>query len=220
MEVYLFIALLALLVIALLVVPLFTNKKRAKETEKLHRSLMPGDVVKTVGGVIGTIKEIRYVSSTDQEMIIETGDGDNTSTMTFDIQALYMVLNRAITTVPVVSNNSASEHKSEPDEQPASRDVPPILADRVAEENAETPAEAAETETAATEPQHDPEVVETAEEKTEAPAEVAEAAETAPQQESEPAEAADKKAEEPEKKPATKKPAQKKTGGSAKKKSK
>ncbi len=92
---YIFVGLLVVLVVVLLVVPMFTNKKRAKQTMDLHNSLMPGDVIKTVGGIIGTIKEIRQISPNDREMIIETGEGDNTSTMTFDIQALYQVLVRA-----------------------------------------------------------------------------------------------------------------------------
>ena len=59
--IWIFVALLVVLVVVLLVVPMFTNKKRAKETNELHNSLRPGDLIKTVGGIIGTIKEIRQV---------------------------------------------------------------------------------------------------------------------------------------------------------------
>ncbi|MDE7464439.1 MAG: preprotein translocase subunit YajC [Clostridiales bacterium] len=95
MTTWIFVGLLVVLVVVLLVVPMFTNKKRAKQTMDLHNSLMPGDVIKTVGGVIGTIKEIKQISPTDREMIIETGEGDNKTTMTFDIQALYQIIERA-----------------------------------------------------------------------------------------------------------------------------
>ncbi|MCM1367383.1 MAG: preprotein translocase subunit YajC [Roseburia sp.] len=92
---YIFVALLVVLVVVLLVVPMFTNKKRAKQTSELHNSLRPGDVIKTVGGIIGTIKEVRQVSPVDKEMVIETGEGDNKTTMVFDIQAFYQVMSRA-----------------------------------------------------------------------------------------------------------------------------
>lgn len=92
---WIFVGLLVLLIVALLVIPMFTNKKRAKQTNELHNSLRPGDVVKTVGGIIGTIIEIRQVSPTEKEMLIETGEGDNKMTMLLDIQALYQVMSRA-----------------------------------------------------------------------------------------------------------------------------
>lgn len=131
-----FIVLLVVLVIALLVVPMFTNKKRAKQTEEIHRSLQPGDLIKTVGGVIGTIKEIRQISPTDKEMVIETGDGDNKTTMTFDIQALYQVISRSATTVPAKEEEPAAEETPVAEEAP--RVVPDILADRVDSDTAAT----------------------------------------------------------------------------------
>lgn len=118
-----FIVLLALLIVALLVVPMFTNKKRAKQTDELHRSLKPGDLIETVGGIIGTIKEIRQVSPVDKEMVIETGEEGSKTTMVLDIKALYMVMSRAATTVAPTAAEDVAE------ETPA-REVPPILADR------------------------------------------------------------------------------------------
>lgn len=129
-----FIVLLVVLIVALLVVPMFTNKKRAKQTEELHNSLQPGDLIKTVGGIIGTIKEIRQVSPVDKEMIIETGVGDNKTTMTFDIAALYQVMSR--TSSAAVEKTEEEDKATEPDvaeEKPA---VEPIVAveEPVAEE--------------------------------------------------------------------------------------
>ena len=100
-----FIVLLVVLIVALLVVPMFTNKKRAKQTEELHNSLQPGDLIKTVGGIIGTVKEVRQVSPVDKEMVIETGVGDNKTTMTFDIAALYQVMSRSSSTVAAKADN-------------------------------------------------------------------------------------------------------------------
>ena len=136
-----FIVLLALLIVALLVVPMFTNKKRAKQTDELHRSLKPGDLVKTIGGIVGTIIEIRKISPVDTEMVIETGVGDNKTTMVLDIQALYQVISRSST---IVSANDKEEETAEENtadkEQPVVeepvKEVPPIMADRTPESEA------------------------------------------------------------------------------------
>lgn len=153
---WIFVGLLVVLVIVLLVVPMFTNKKRAKQTSELHNSLKAGDVIKTVGGIIGTIKEIRKISPNDTEMVIETGDGDNKTTMTFDIQALYMILSR--------SGNAASAPAADTtdvfDEPPAKAEDKAVVADEPAVESEKTEAKAEEktenaevkTEEAASEP--------------------------------------------------------------------
>lgn len=125
-----FVVLLALLIIALLVVPMFTNKKRAKQTDELHRSLQPGDKIKTIGGIVGTIIEIRQVSPVDKEMVIETGVGDNKTTMVFDIQALYQIMSRSSTVVPAMNEKDAVE---DPMADLPSREVPDIMADRKVE---------------------------------------------------------------------------------------
>lgn len=115
---WIFVALLVVLVVVLLVVPMFTNKKRAKQTTELHNSLRPGDVIKTVGGIIGTIKSIRQISPNDKEMVIETGEGDNKTTMVFDIQALYQVMSRADAPVDAFEEHT-DEPKTEEEAAPA-----------------------------------------------------------------------------------------------------
>ncbi len=140
---WIFVGLLVVLVIVLLVVPMFTNKKRAKQTTELHNSLKPGDVVKTVGGIIGTIKEIRKISPADTEMIIETGSGDNKTTMTFDIQALYQILSRSNSApAPAASSDVFDETPAEKSEDKAvvadAKDAEPA---EKAEEKAEVKAE-------------------------------------------------------------------------------
>lgn len=88
------IVLLAIMVIVLIVLPMFTNKRRNKAINELHSSLCPGDVIKTVGGIVGKIIEIKEISPVDKEMVVETGVGDNKSTMVFDIQAVYQVVSK------------------------------------------------------------------------------------------------------------------------------
>ena len=137
-----FIVLLALLIIALLVVPMFTNKKRARQTDELHRSLKPGDLIKTVGGVVGTIVEIRQISPVDKEMVIETGLEGSKTTMVFDIQALYQVMSRSSTIVPAGDESEAESEvangeQSAPETEQPQRVVPDILADRIAQAEAD-----------------------------------------------------------------------------------
>ncbi|MDE5562138.1 MAG: preprotein translocase subunit YajC [Clostridiales bacterium] len=136
-----FIVLLALLIVALLIVPMFTNKKRARQTDELHRSLKPGDLIKTVGGVVGTIVEIRQISPVDKEMVIETGVEGRKTTMVFDIQALYQVMSRSSTIVPAndekeAENEVANEDQTAPEAEQPQRVVPDILADRIAQAEA------------------------------------------------------------------------------------
>lgn len=136
-----FIVLLALLIIALLVVPMFTNKKRARQTDELHRSLKPGDLIKTVGGVVGTIVEIRQISPVDKEMVIETGVEGRKTTMVFDIQALYQVMSRSSTIVPAndekeAEDDVADSEQTAPEAEQPQRVVPDILADRIAQAEA------------------------------------------------------------------------------------
>ena len=111
---WIFIVLLVLLIVALLVVPMFTNKKRAKQTDELHRSLKPGDMIKTIGGIVGTIVEIRQISPVDKEMVIETGVEGSKTTMVLDIQALYMVISRSSTIVPAEEENQSEDASENP----------------------------------------------------------------------------------------------------------
>ena len=136
-----FIVLLALLIVALLIAPMFTNKKRARQTDELHRSLKPGDLIKTVGGVVGTIVEIRQISPVDKEMVIETGIEGSKTTMVFDIQALYQVMSRSSTIVPAndekeTEDEAASVEQTAPEAEQPQRVVPDILADRIAQAEA------------------------------------------------------------------------------------
>lgn len=92
---------MVVVVIALLVIPMFTQKRQAKRTNEMHNAIRPGDRIKTVGGIIGTVVEVRSVSPVDKEMVIETGEGDNKTTMVFDMQALYQVLSKVEPSVVV-----------------------------------------------------------------------------------------------------------------------
>ncbi len=167
---WIMVALLVVLVVVLLIVPIFTNKKRSKQTVEMHNSLQPGDKIKTVGGVIGVIKEIKKISPNDTEMVIETGEGDNKTTMTFDIQALYQVLERAMRVDSAANNDVFAEHEENKIDEPAKEMVEEPVKEA---ETTEVVAEEAkpEEETVAAEAPVEPEKTEETVTATETPAE-------------------------------------------------
>ena len=94
------IVIVVLMIVALLVMPMITNKKRKKQIEELHSSIMVGDTVKTVGGIVGKVIEIREVSPVEKEFVLETGLAGRTATMVFDFNAVYQVMNRVPRPMP------------------------------------------------------------------------------------------------------------------------
>lgn len=102
------------------VFPMFSNKKRQKQANALFDSAKVGAIVETVGGIIGKVIEIRETSPVDKEMVIETGVGDNKTTIVFDIRALGRVITPVIEVVadiplaqPKQENDTAQETHSE-----------------------------------------------------------------------------------------------------------
>lgn len=84
-----------LLVVALIVMPMFTNKKRQKAIQELHSSIRVGTKVKTVGGIVGTIIAINEINAVEKEFTLETGAEGSKSTMVFDFNAIYQVMSAA-----------------------------------------------------------------------------------------------------------------------------
>ena len=154
--------LLAVMVVVLIVLPMFTNKRRNKAINDLHSSLRPGDVIKTVGGIVGTIVEIKEINAVDKEMVVETGVGNNKSTMVFAVQAVYQVISKveapvqATETAPFTELNgevkSAQDTVVEEKTESATVTDPEVTtqADEPAVENEVEPAQDAKNEEAAT----------------------------------------------------------------------
>ncbi len=101
------IVLLAVMVVVLIVLPMFTNRRRNKAVNELYNSIVPGDVIKTVGGVIGEVKEVRQLTPVDKQIVLETGADGSKTTMVFDIQAVYQVLNKVNAPAPAPAPNEA-----------------------------------------------------------------------------------------------------------------
>lgn len=95
-NIFLFIV-LGVLVVAVIAVFIFSNinkRKQQKESEKQKSALKPGDLIETVGGIIGKIVLIRPSANGGTEFVIETGEPDRATTLTVDMQALYRVFTK------------------------------------------------------------------------------------------------------------------------------
>ena len=76
------------MLIVMLVLPMFTNKKKQKEINDMFDSLKVGDEIMTIGGVMGTVVELKTHESGEKLMVIATGEGENKTLMTYTVQAL------------------------------------------------------------------------------------------------------------------------------------
>ena len=82
---------LAVMVVAMLIMPYFSNKKRNQQYMEMINGIKVGSVVKTAGGVIGRVTKITDKGGI-KTIILETGAKSNKSTMEFDINSIYCVL--------------------------------------------------------------------------------------------------------------------------------
>ena len=146
-EQWILIALLVVMVVVLIVLPMFTNKRRNKAVNELYNSIRPGDIIKTVGGIIGEVKEIKELSPVDKQMVIETGAEGSKTTMVFDIQAVYQVIDKVAAPTPIqptetvatepVAETPAPVEAAQPiSEETAAADAPEEKKEEVVEETA------------------------------------------------------------------------------------
>ncbi len=84
--------LLGLIFVVMFIIPMF-QKKKDKEKLDLRDTLSEGDVIITIGGIVGTVISVN-TTPTGKQFTIETGEEGRKSTMTFDIQALYNFISR------------------------------------------------------------------------------------------------------------------------------
>lgn len=68
------------------------RKKNYEDYLGMLETLKPGTRVKTVGGVIGTIKEMREEAPGFKTVLLETGVNGKTSFALYDLQAIYGVV--------------------------------------------------------------------------------------------------------------------------------
>ena len=126
-------------IIMLVVFPMFTQRRKTREYEAMISNIHVGDLVKTIGGIIGRIQNI----STKGELttvILETGSKTEKSYMEFDINTIACVLKS--TKVSAEETEEDEEAEEESSEEETSEEAPAETpAETPAEEVAETPAE-------------------------------------------------------------------------------
>ena len=84
-------AVLIVVMLGLLIMPYFTQKKKNQEFAKMLEAMKVGDLVKTAGGIIGCITKITDKGEI-QTVILETGSKTEKSYMEFDMAMIYYVL--------------------------------------------------------------------------------------------------------------------------------
>ena len=77
--------------VAMLIMPYFTQRKKNKEFMEMLSSMKVGDLVKTAGGIIGRITKISDKGDI-KTVILETGSKSEKSYMEFDMSMIYCVL--------------------------------------------------------------------------------------------------------------------------------
>ena len=82
---------LFVVLIVMLVLPFFTNRKKNREFQNMLSAIKVGDMVRTAGGIIGKITKI-IDKGEIKTVILETGSKTEKSYMEFDISMIYCVL--------------------------------------------------------------------------------------------------------------------------------
>jgi preprotein translocase subunit YajC len=98
-----------------------SKRRRAAQTEYngMIDTLRAGVRVKTVGGVIGKIIEMREEAPGFKTVLLETGAGKNVSYVLYDIQAIYGIVNdEAINRATQLTEKSAIQQS-----QPQNTDI-------------------------------------------------------------------------------------------------
>ena len=82
---------LIVMVVAMLVLPSITNRRRMKEYNQMLDQLRVGDEVRTIGGVVGRVTKINTKGEL-KTFVLETGAKGSKTTMEFDMAAVGTVL--------------------------------------------------------------------------------------------------------------------------------
>ena len=104
---------LVVMVFVLVVLPMFTKNKQKKEADEGKRFLRPGDKIKTVGGIVGTIVAINQISEVEKELVIETGIDDRKTTMVIDMNAMYMIMQRGAESLAAIEKAKQEREAAE-----------------------------------------------------------------------------------------------------------
>lgn len=129
---------LIVMVLAMLILPYFSNKKRNQQYMEMINGIKVGSVVKTAGGVIGRVTKITDKGGV-KTIILETGAKSNKSTMEFDINSVYCILEsskaeKSKDEAETVETENVEETKEESVEETKEESVEEVKEEVVAEE--------------------------------------------------------------------------------------
>ena len=116
------------LVLVMLIVPSFSNKKRQKEYNDMIEGLSAGDTVRTVGGIIGKIVKINNKDGF-KTIILETGAKGSKTTMEFDVASIYTVLNSKKQAAQAVKEEVKAEEPAKTENETAEEKVEEVKAE-------------------------------------------------------------------------------------------
>ncbi|GHV01877.1 hypothetical protein FACS1894211_12360 [Clostridia bacterium] len=85
-------AILLVFVAVVFIMPYFTRKKQREQVNTMMSGLKPGAKIKTIGGIVGEIVEIRAISPTEKHIVVRTGTEGSGTTLTFDINAIALIM--------------------------------------------------------------------------------------------------------------------------------
>lgn len=142
-NVIIMIVVLVALIAVVFIMPMINNRKQKKQYNDMLADVQVGSTVKTIGGVVGVVTHVDTLGSGLKEFTIETGDEGTKTTMTFDINAIYQVVDPK-THMPVVKDPVKAETKGKKKESEAE-------APAAEESEAESATEEVEIEEVATE---------------------------------------------------------------------
>ena len=100
---------LIVLVVAMLVLPSITNRRRMKEYNTMLDQLRVGDEVRTIGGVVGRVTKINTKGEL-KTFVLETGAKGSKTTMEFDMAAVGTVL-KSTYVAPVDDNKKSKKEE-------------------------------------------------------------------------------------------------------------
>ena len=133
--------LLMVVLLGMLVLPYFSQKKRNKEYTEMLNSIRVGDLVKTAGGIIGRIMKI-VDKGEIKTVILETGSKTDKSYMEIDINMVYCILKSS----KAKTDNEENVVEDENEDEDKTEDVDDSENKPEEAETVESPEETSETE--------------------------------------------------------------------------
>jgi len=70
----------------------FNRKKQREQVNTMMSGLKPGAKIKTIGGIVGEVIEIRSISMSEKHIVIRTGVPGSETTLTMDINSVGMIM--------------------------------------------------------------------------------------------------------------------------------